>query len=288
MIDEEATFEKFGYYSTDWAPKSHKKIIVVCDDCGKVRVMSKYSYHARCKACANKGERHPLFGKYHSEETRKKMSDAHKGAKNWNWKGGLAMRICEQCGVEFPVRPFKIKRGEGKFCSPECYGKWRSKHLRGKNNANWQGGKIKQVCQICGKVRYVKPSKIKQGGGKFCSPKCHGKWLSKHNTGKNNPSYRNGASFEPYCIKWNEPFREYIREKFHRVCFLCGKTEKENGQRLSVHHVNGNKNCGCDDDETCQFVPLCVSCHSKMLSKKVDWEKKIKDKMQNKLSGWYI
>ncbi|MBE9594203.1 MAG: hypothetical protein IMF19_12095 [Proteobacteria bacterium] len=41
MIDEEATFEKFGYNVRDLAPKSNKKIIAVCDDCGKIREVCK-------------------------------------------------------------------------------------------------------------------------------------------------------------------------------------------------------------------------------------------------------
>ena len=219
MIDEEATFEKFGYYSTDWAPKSNKKIVAVCDDCGKVRVAKKQAYHALCLSCVSKG------------------------AKSHLWKGGLVKRRCEFCNTIFPVKPSVIKNGSGKFCSRECARKWLSKHHSGKNSPLW---------------------------------------------GENNPAWKNGASFEPYCHKFNFEFKEYIRDKFGRVCFLCGKTKEENGKRLSVHHCNGNKNCGCDGDETCQFVPLCKNCHSKVHSKKVDWESKIKAKMKNKLNGWYI
>ena len=211
MIDEDATFEKFGYYSTDLKQKSRSKVVAV-DDCGKVRIVLKHNYHALCVSCAQKGDRSP------------------------NWKGGPIMRICKECGIEFPVYPSDIKLGRGKFCSPECKGEWYSKHLRGKNSPNW----------------------------------------------------KNGASFGKYCEKFNYEFKEDIREKFGRVCFLCQKTEEENGQHLSVHHVNGNKNCGCDGDETCQFVPLCKNCHAKVHAKKVDWEKKIKAKMRNKLNGWYI
>ena len=240
MFDEEATFKKFGYHSYDLKPKSGKKVVAVCDDCGKVRVLSKQGYHARCSSCVSEETRKKMSdahkGIYHLEEARKKLSDANKGESNPNWQGGLVMSICEECGVEFPVFPSTIKRGEGKFCTQKCYGKWMTKHLRGKNHPNWQGG----------------------------------------------------LSYGKYCEKFNDEFKEKIRDKFGRVCFLCGKTEEDNGRKLSVHHVNGNKECGCDGDETCQFVPLCISCHGKVHSKKVDWEAKIKAKMHNKLNGWYI
>ena len=200
MIDEEATFKKFGYYGYDLKAQSAKKIVAVCDDCGKVRFPQKSRYHALCGSCCKKGAK--------------------------------IKRICQTCGKEFPVTPSVIKRGHGMFC---CR-KRTDKYFRGENSPHW----------------------------------------------------KNGASVRPYCYKWNEHFREYIRCKFGRICFLCGKTEEENGKRLSVHHCNGNKNCGCDDDETCQFIPLCKNCHAKVHSKKVDWEKKIKDKLRTKLNGWYI
>lgn len=264
MIDEKATFKKFGYYSTDLSSKSAKKIIAVCDDCGKTRVSPKSKYHTLCKSCEEK---------------------KREGKNNANWKGGLTKRICKQCGEEFPVPPSRIKKGRGVFCSHKCNGKWQSEHFSGENNSLWKGGKVKRICETCGILFPVKPSEIKKGWGRFCSPECSGKWKSKHWKSENNPNWRDGASFEPYCHKFNNAFKEYIRDKFGRTCFLCQKTEAESGKRLSVHHVNGNKACGCDGDETCQFVPLCKNCHGKVHSKKTDWEARIKDKMQNKLNG---
>ena len=232
MINEEATFEKFGYYPSDLKPKSGKKVVAICDDCGKIRIIKKSDYRARCLSCAQKGERNTFYGKHHSEETRKKNSDGHRGELHPRWQGGMIMRICKQCGIEFPVFPSFVKLGRGKFCSPKC----QHKYLRGKNSPHW----------------------------------------------------KNGASFEPYCSKFNNEFKEKIRDKFDRVCFLCGKTEEENGRRLSVHHVNYNKNCGCDEDKTCQFVPLCIGHNSKVNTNREMWEKKINDMMKNKLSGWVI
>ena len=263
MINEEATFEQFGYHSTDLTPKSCKKIVAICDDCGKVRVLSKSDYRALCISCSLKGAKHP------------------------NWKGGKIKRICKQCGIEFPVEPAIIKSGRGKFCTTKCMSIWYSKHTIGENNSNWKGGKVKRICENCGIEFPIDPSKIKQGRGRFCSPKCQNKWQSKYRRGENNPSWQGGISFEPYCSKFNDDFKEYIREKFGRVCFLCPKTEEENGRRLSVHHVNYNKDCGCDDDETCQFVPLCIGCNSKVNFNREMWEKKINDMMKNKLNGWY-
>lgn len=58
MIDEDETFRLFGYYSTDLSPKSHKKIVAVCDnpECGgdRIRILQKDCYNALCKSCAMK------------------------------------------------------------------------------------------------------------------------------------------------------------------------------------------------------------------------------------------
>lgn len=89
--------------------------------------------------------------------------------------------------------------------------------------------------------------------------------------GENNHMWNGGSSFEPYCPKFNEAFKESIREAFGRVCFLCPTTEVENGRKLSVHHVNYNKDCLCDDS-VCEFVPLCIQCHAKTNGDRDYWE----------------
>lgn len=85
MIDEQATFEKYGYYSTDWKPKSHKKIVAVCDECGAVRYPAKYGYSDLCQLCSNQSaERRKAIsngnrGKIRSDEFRANVSKTTKG-----------------------------------------------------------------------------------------------------------------------------------------------------------------------------------------------------------------
>jgi len=63
-----------------------------------------------------------------------------------------------------------------------------------------------------------------------------------------------------YCPKFNEACRESNREKYDRKCFICGMTEEENGQKLSVHHVDMRKSQGCDSNW--KLVPLCKHHHA--------------------------
>lgn len=88
--------------------------------------------------------------------------------------------------------------------------------------------------------------------------------------GENNPSWKGGISFEPYCIKFGFALKERVREFFGRKCYVCGKTEEENGQRLSVHHVNYDKMVCCNDIKPL-FVPLCKGHHSMTNIDREEW-----------------
>lgn len=52
MILEKLTFKRFGYYPSELPPKSGKKILAACDDCGKVRITTKQHYAPRCLNCS--------------------------------------------------------------------------------------------------------------------------------------------------------------------------------------------------------------------------------------------
>ena len=144
MILEEETYAEFGYYPSDLKPKSGKKILAACDDCGRIRETSKHCYHPFCDSCSRKGARSSLFGKHLSEETKAKMSKAQKGENH----------------PQFGKHPSEITRAKLR------------KATKGSKNPNWRGGPVERICEECGKVFYVKSSQILRGGGKFCNRSC--------------------------------------------------------------------------------------------------------------------
>lgn len=81
-------------------------------------------------------------------------------------------------------------------------------------------------------------------------------------TGENAPNWKGGSSFLPYCRLFNNYLKEHVRNRWSRVCINCGKSEIENGRRLDVHHIDGNKMQGCDGYDWL-LVPLCRSCNAK-------------------------
>lgn len=181
MILEEETFDEYGYYPSELKPQSHKKILAVCDGCGKVRVIEKAHYRSLCRSCCHKGEKHPMFG--------------ITGERNHRWN--RVKRICETCGKEFEVKASRAKKGKGQFCSCACANKGR----KGENNPEWKGGLVKRICEVCGKEFEVYPSRIKNGLSRFCSRSCPRKKqaIPKHHT-------KPERIFERICEKYNLPF----------------------------------------------------------------------------------
>lgn len=230
------------------------KVVKTCKYCGEEYTVKRRgnNSHFCSRECS---------GKWYSENAR--------GENSPSWAGGKITKVCEYCGEEYMVAPSLSKQ---RFCSRECMGKWRSENIRGENHPLWKPN-VKKVCEQCGKEYEIPP--WWEDNRRFCSYECMGKWVS----GKNHPQWKGGISFEPYCSKFSNAFKESIREMFGRVCFLCPTTEKENGKKLCVHHVNYNKDCLCDDSE-CEFVPLCLKCHSKTNFNRDYWENLIMEKLE--------
>lgn len=76
--------------------------------------------------------------------------------------------VCEICGQEFVTYPSRLRLGFGRFCSKSCQNKWLVAVSCGQSNPSWNGGKVKRVCQYCGKEFDAFPSRE----GKFCSRLC--------------------------------------------------------------------------------------------------------------------
>lgn len=155
-------------------------------------------------------------------------------------------RACAYCGKEFHAPPSDIASGRGKHCSVECQRKAQDKRL-------------KRICEWCGAEFLVKPSRVANGWGNFCSHVCR----SSIRTGPKCPRWKGGISYLPYCIKFNASLKERVRDAFGRKCYLCSTTEKENGEKLSVHHCDFNKQQGCTQARGWKLLPLCRICHGK-------------------------
>ena len=285
-IDEETTFKEKGYRSTDLSKGSHKRVLRICERCGQNKWVEFRATCRFCDSCStilnNISRKHPLPAKeelvHHyieNNKTCREIGDIYAVSSSMveNWltsfdiekRHGSEALIGRQHGYKKTVTKAQLAAllNAAKAPKSDEHKKKLSISKLGEKNPNWHP-KTKITCSYCGKEFEVRPS---HKDAKFCSKRCYGRSMS----GENHPLWNGGASFGKYCFKFNEHFKESIREKFGRVCFLCGKTEKENGKKLSVHHVSYDKNCMCDGIE-CKFVPLCSSCHTKTNFNRDLWE----------------
>ena len=117
-------------------------------------------------------------------------------------------RICETCGGEFSVDPYRVKQGFGKYCSRDCY---------------WEAHRLRFTCEICGKKVVLKKARASKDMPRFCSNACRGKAFS----GENHPNYKGGT----------------IHEAGYRRAYVNGKQLYE--QRLVAAAQLGSPLDGC-------------------------------------------
>ena len=175
---------------------------------------------------------------------------------------------CDNCKKEFDITPSRFKLSKNHFCSRKCKGKYISKHNVGENHINWRRTE-KVICGICKKEFYVTPYRFDNNRGKFCSKKCFYIWLSERmresRMGESNPNWQGGLSKEGYPTEFiNSIFKKEIRAKYNFVCQICGKTEKDRGRTIHIHHIDRNKlNLSVEN-----IIPLCIHCHPRIHHKK--------------------
>lgn len=85
--------------------------------------------------------------------------------------------------------------------------------------------------------------------------------------GKLHPYWNEGSSFEPYGLEFNEDLKEVIRNRDRRKCQNCEKTELENKAKLTIHHIDYNK----QNNDPKNLISLCHQCHSKTNHKRQYW-----------------
>lgn len=95
----------------------------------------------------------------------------------------------------------------------------------------------------------------------------HKKKISEALSGEKAYQWLGGKSFEAYGLEFNEDLREVIRNRDRRECKLCEKTELENTEKLSIHHIDYNKK----NNNPNNLITLCRNCHTKTNHKREYW-----------------
>lgn len=243
-------------------------VIIKCKNCGKeIRTFPSQNRKYCSKDC------------YYSHRD---YSDI-RGKNNSSWKGGKVKKECNRCRKAFYVSPYRVE--SQKHCSLVCANRSMAEKQRGTSmpqkgskgpkNGSWNGGKRIDKCIQCKDVFKVALSRY--GRRKFCSISCARKFQF---TGKGNPNWLGGISFEPYGLEFNKELKAVIRKRDNNKCKLCGKRKYK--IELDVHHIDYDKR----NNDPANLISLCKHpCHRKTNSNRKQWIVYFKNYLGEKIIG---
>lgn len=199
------------------------------------------------------GENSPNYGKRHSEGSRKKISEAHVG---------------KRIGVKHHFFGKHLTKEHRQKLSDANSGKIRSEETRKKISeariGKYSGDKHPMYGTHPSEETLKKRSAAMTG--RIVSEESRRKVSAAHQ-GIPYDEWESFAKEQPYCPTFNEACRESNREKYGRKCFICGLPESENLtktgkiRKLSVHHIDMNKQQGCDGKRW-KLIPVCMYHHT--------------------------
>jgi len=184
----------------------------------------------------------------------------------------------EGCNNKISYYTYKYGQGNCKSCAGKKVYKITGNNLL-KNNTSWNKNKklteihvqklikahLGQIPWNKDKINvYSKEMLIKMRNRKLLNPLRY--WLNKKK--ELAPNWRGGLSLQIYPIGWTKRLRELIRERDNYECQLCNKSEKKNGRKLSVHHIDYDK----ENLDPNNLISLCTVCHSKTNFNREFWE----------------
>ena len=141
---------------------------------------------------------------------------------------------CKLCLKKFYGKPYFLKIGEAKYCSPACQYEGR------KNGKNIP-------CYICGKESYKQLKKLKKSksGKFFCSKSCQTVWRNQEFIGIKHHNWKTGLF----------AYRSILtRNKIPKFCNLC---KTKDIRVLATHHIDRNR----ENNKVSNLAWLCHNCH---------------------------
>ena len=183
------------------------------------------------------GKIYGMFGKHHSEQSILKNSLSHIGKPAWNKNKSPS----EETRLKQSISHIGKVRSEESKLKQSQTSKGRISGMKGKSQT--EEAKLKMSISLKGK-----------------------------NTGDKNGMWNNGSSFEPYPLGWTKTHKEQVRIRDDYRCQLCGCPQIENIEKLSIHHIDYNK----DNINLGNLISLCSRCHSKTNTRREHWVKYFK------------
>lgn len=170
---------------------------------------------------------------------------------------------CKNCGQEKEIFPSQLNNNNGNFCSKKCSYEYLTKieFFKGENNPKYNS--ISTNCGWCGKELSIIKSVFDKNEFNYCSKECMASHYEIRFSGKNSPTWKGGKCKRfQYGSTWFSA-RRNARKRDEYVCQLCGKTEKDNEEQLSVHHITPFRTFSSylEANKLDNLVCLCRRCH---------------------------
>ena len=87
--------------------------------------------------------------------------------------------------------------------------------------------------------------------------------------------WKNGISYEPYGIEFNEINNQQIRVRDDYRCQECFRHQRELSRRLSVHHIDYDKKNNISEN----LISLCRGCHASTNIEREYWKEYFKQQI---------
>jgi hypothetical protein len=220
------------------------------------------------------GEKNGNFGKHHSTESKKLMSEIAKGDPRRSKPGALNPMF-------------------GKHPSPESIEKSRQKHIGRHYHTQEHKNDLRD------KLKIFNPM-ITPEANKKRKETVSGWFLL-----DGNPNWKGGVSFGKYCPKCDKKFKQGVRKFYGYTCQICGHVWQSGEPQMAVHHVYYNRRSCCQQDEggnlihtlpkgervevqgdPNKFVIVCNgSCHCKTNHNRLEWALKFEKMINNLFDG---
>jgi hypothetical protein len=162
--------------------------------------------------------------------------------------------VCLICDKSFYCEPYRLKKGEGKYCSSSC------------QHRGLQVTRKKRICLTCSKSHVCKESDIARGRGKYCSRTCH---FRRKSLRKIAECVICGTLFriKPYEIRHGRQccsrkcgyalIKKRTLKKTHKRCYRCGLKKLLKEFHANKFRKDGRsdrcKTCKANDEQTEEY-----------------------------------
>ncbi|MBS3075742.1 hypothetical protein J4429_04760 [Candidatus Pacearchaeota archaeon] len=155
------------------------------------------------------GENHSMYGKHHSEEIKRKISEANSGERGY-WYGKT---LPEKIRKKMSLGQLKRKERDGSTILLEA--KLKILEWFKTNDSPMKGKKHSELTRRKMKINHANVN------------------------GENNPRWNGGTSFLPYSHLFTLILKKYVRARDEYQCQFCGISE--DGKAHAVHHMTMTK-----------------------------------------------